>query len=60
MGGVLNVWWIHNGIVATGPYCTAQGVTQQFGELGVALVVLVRTLLLMSMGPRTTINTTSY
>ncbi len=34
-------WWAHNGIVTGGPYCTAQGVTQQIGELGVALITLV-------------------
>ena len=42
MGGVLDVRWAHNGIVTTGPYCTAQGVIQQIGEVGVALITLVR------------------
>jgi hypothetical protein len=42
MGNVLNVRWAHIGIVATGPYCTAQGVIQQFGEVGVGLSILVR------------------
>jgi hypothetical protein len=42
MGGILNIRWAHNGIVSTGPYCTAQGVIQQFGELGVGLITLVR------------------
>jgi len=41
MGGILDVRWAHNGIVTTGPYCTAQGVIQQIGELGVALITLV-------------------
>jgi hypothetical protein len=41
MGGILDVRWAHNGIVTTGPYCTAQGVIQQSGELGVALITLV-------------------
>ena len=41
MGGILDVWWVHNGIVTTGPYCTAQGIIQQVGELGVALITLV-------------------
>jgi hypothetical protein len=41
-GGILNVRWAHNGIVTTGPYCTAQGILQQAGELGVALITLVR------------------
>jgi len=39
-GGVLNVKWAHDGIVTTGHYCTAQGVIQQTGELGVALMAL--------------------
>ena len=41
MGGILDVRWAHNGIVTTGPYCTAQGVIQQIGELGVGLITLV-------------------
>jgi len=41
MGGILNVRWAHNGIVATGPYCTAQGIIQQFGEVGVGLSILL-------------------
>ena len=40
-GGILDVRWAHNGIVTTGPYCTTQGVLQQVGELGVALITLV-------------------
>jgi len=40
-GGILDVRWAHNGIVTTGPYCTAQGIIQQVGELGVALIILV-------------------
>jgi hypothetical protein len=43
MGGILDVRWAHNGIVTTGPYCTAQGVIQQIGELGVALITLILT-----------------
>jgi hypothetical protein len=42
MGGILNIRWVHNGIVTTGPYCTAQGAIEQFGELGVAVITLVR------------------
>jgi hypothetical protein len=42
MGGILDVRWAHNGIVTTGSYCTAQGIVQQIGELGVALITLVR------------------
>ena len=40
-GGILDVRWAHNGIVTTGPYCTAQGILQQAGELGVGLITLV-------------------
>ncbi|KAF8260675.1 hypothetical protein EI94DRAFT_884557 [Lactarius quietus] len=43
MGGVLSVRWAHNGIVTTGSYCTAQGIIQQIGELGVALITLILT-----------------
>jgi hypothetical protein len=61
MGGILNVRWVGNGIVATGSYCTAQGVIQQFGELGVALIVLVRPLLfIMSLSPRVSSDARSY
>jgi hypothetical protein len=42
MGGVLDVRWAHNGIVNSGPYCKAQGIIQQIGEVGVALITLVR------------------
>jgi hypothetical protein len=41
VGGMLNIWWAHIGIVRTGPYCTVQGITQQTGELGVALMTLI-------------------
>jgi hypothetical protein len=41
LGGALNVRWAHDGIVTTGSYCTAQGIIQQTGELGVALTTLV-------------------
>ncbi|KAI0276659.1 hypothetical protein BGY98DRAFT_1098000 [Russula aff. rugulosa BPL654] len=41
LGGVLNIRWAHNGIVTTGHYCTAQGIIQQIGEVGVALITLV-------------------
>ena len=43
MGGILDARWAHRGIVVTGSYCTAQGIIQQFGELGVALITLVWT-----------------
>ena len=52
MGGVLDVRWAHNGIVTTGHYCTAQGIIQQIGEAGVALITLVRPIFRMiSFGP---------
>jgi hypothetical protein len=44
MGGILDVRWAHNGIVTTGSYCTAQGIIQQIGELGVALITLILTI----------------
>jgi hypothetical protein len=44
MGGVFDVRWVHSGIVTTGHYCTAQGIVQQSGELGGALITLVRLL----------------
>ena len=51
LGGVLNIRWAHNGIVTTGHYCTAQGIIQQIGEVGVALITLVRlTFMTMSFG----------
>ncbi|KAF8274448.1 hypothetical protein EI94DRAFT_1713448 [Lactarius quietus] len=43
LGGILDVRWAHNGIVAVGPYCTAQGIIQQTGQLGVALITLIIT-----------------
>ncbi len=36
--------WAHDGIVTTGSYCTAQGLVEQVGDLGVALITLVRPL----------------
>ena len=44
MGGVFDLRWAHNGIVTTGHYCAMQGIVQQIGELGVALITLVRLL----------------
>jgi hypothetical protein len=41
IGGTLNIRWAHNGLVTTGPYCTAQGIVEQIGELGVALIIIV-------------------
>jgi len=41
IGGILNIRWAHDGIVTTGPYCTAQGVIKQISGTGVALITLV-------------------
>jgi len=38
IGGILNTRWAHRGIVMTGPYCTAQGIVEEIGEVGVALI----------------------
>ncbi|KAI9442155.1 hypothetical protein H4582DRAFT_1847844 [Lactarius indigo] len=43
LGGILDIRWAHDGIVTVGPYCTAQGIIQQSGELGVALFTLIIT-----------------
>jgi len=40
-GGILNIRWAYNGIVTTGHYCTAQGLVEQIGDLGVALITLL-------------------
>ncbi|KAF8274449.1 hypothetical protein EI94DRAFT_1713454 [Lactarius quietus] len=44
LGSVLNIRWAHNGIVTTGSFCKAQGIIQQIGELGVALITLILTI----------------
>jgi len=41
IGGILNVRWAGNGVVTTGPYCSAQGIIKQIGELGTALITLI-------------------
>ncbi|KAH8992971.1 hypothetical protein EDB92DRAFT_519363 [Lactarius akahatsu] len=41
VGGILNVRWAHDGVVTTGPYCTAQGIIKQIGKLGVPLLTLI-------------------
>jgi len=43
MSGILDVRWAYNGILAVSPYCAAQGVIQQIGELGIALITLIIT-----------------
>jgi len=42
-GHILSIRWVHTGIVKVGSYCTTQGIIQQTGELGVALVTLILT-----------------
>ncbi|THH21357.1 hypothetical protein EW146_g174 [Bondarzewia mesenterica] len=41
IGYVLNIKWVHEGMVQTGSFCTAQGILQQLGETGVAIITLV-------------------
>ena len=41
VGGILDTRWAHDGIVTSGPYCTAQGIFKHIGALGVALITLV-------------------
>ncbi|KIY73194.1 hypothetical protein CYLTODRAFT_387202 [Cylindrobasidium torrendii FP15055 ss-10] len=36
-GGVLDAKWVAEGMVTEGPFCTAQGVLKQIGDVGVAL-----------------------
>lgn len=40
IGYVLNIKWVHQGKVETGGFCTAQGIVQQLGETGVAMITL--------------------
>ncbi|KAF8261259.1 hypothetical protein EI94DRAFT_1746334, partial [Lactarius quietus] len=44
IGGTLNIRWAQDGIVTTGAYCTAQGITKQIGAVGVALTTLILTI----------------
>ncbi|KAN0127158.1 hypothetical protein V8E53_015028 [Lactarius tabidus] len=44
IGGILNTRWAHDGIVTTGPYCTAQGILKQIGGVGAALITLILTI----------------
>ncbi|KAF8585577.1 hypothetical protein K439DRAFT_1040933 [Ramaria rubella] len=37
VGGIMDIKWISHGGVFQGPFCTAQGVLEQFGDVGVAL-----------------------
>jgi hypothetical protein len=52
VGGIINARWAHDGIVTTGPYCTAQTVMYQLGALGTAMITLVRLVLFMPLWSR--------
>jgi len=41
LGRITNIKWVHDGKVFQGNYCTAQGIIQQFGETGSAMVTMV-------------------
>jgi len=40
LGAVMDIRWVNQGKVYTGGYCTAQGVSQQIGEPGVAIATV--------------------
>ncbi|EPQ56951.1 hypothetical protein GLOTRDRAFT_127335 [Gloeophyllum trabeum ATCC 11539] len=40
LGGITSIEWLRTGIVRSGGYCTAQGILQEFGEMGVAAATL--------------------
>ncbi|KAJ7736825.1 hypothetical protein B0H16DRAFT_1572738 [Mycena metata] len=44
VGAVMDIKWVHSGVVAVGPFCTAQGVVQQLGETSAAMITLLITL----------------
>ncbi|KAJ7045895.1 hypothetical protein C8F04DRAFT_1227946 [Mycena alexandri] len=44
VGAVMDVHWVHSGVVSVGSFCTAQGVVQQLGETSVAITTLLITL----------------
>ncbi|KAJ7033369.1 hypothetical protein C8F04DRAFT_623175 [Mycena alexandri] len=44
VGAVMDIQWVHSGVVAVGPFCTAQGVVQQLGETSAAMITLLITL----------------
>ena len=39
--GILNIRWVNDGMITSGPYCTAQGIIDQMAPLGTALINLV-------------------
>ncbi|KIY63193.1 hypothetical protein CYLTODRAFT_494102 [Cylindrobasidium torrendii FP15055 ss-10] len=41
LAAVMDVKWIHEGVVRAGPVCTAQGVISTLGETGVAITTLL-------------------
>ncbi|KAJ7188935.1 hypothetical protein C8R46DRAFT_877398 [Mycena filopes] len=41
LGGVMDIQWVHTGVVILGPFCTAQGVVEQLGETTAAMTTLL-------------------
>jgi hypothetical protein len=41
LGAIMDVKWVHDGVVYCSDYCTAQGAIQMIGETGVAMGTLV-------------------
>lgn len=41
LGAIMDVKWVHAGVVSCSDYCTAQGAIQMIGETGVAMGTLV-------------------
>ncbi|KAJ7188924.1 hypothetical protein C8R46DRAFT_878372 [Mycena filopes] len=41
VGAVMDIQWVHSGVVSAGPFCTAQGVVQQLGETTAAMTTLL-------------------
>jgi len=55
LGRVIDVKWIHEGMVYIGDFCTVQGIVQQLGETGSALATLaiaIHTFVVIFWGPR--------
>ncbi|KZT40448.1 hypothetical protein SISSUDRAFT_477102 [Sistotremastrum suecicum HHB10207 ss-3] len=40
VGAIMDTAWIHDAGVVEGPFCTAQGMIEQIGDVGVALAIL--------------------
>ncbi|KAJ7025872.1 hypothetical protein C8F04DRAFT_1126975 [Mycena alexandri] len=41
VGAVVDIKWIHSGVLTVGPYCTAEGVVAQLGETSAAITTLL-------------------